>query len=404
VSESTGNELYDPGFQYEDRFYMTDPKTDVLLFDGSKLENGMLVMTAEPQMRGKTPIDPLQVGKDSLASWLYQAKVYNRWCYVSDLRIVEDLEDNRKRRVAFIGIYEDGVQVKRDHDLGNAWIVKKSSMQQRTADQSFEAGVISRSEYDEIRVKFSDEGNDAWDVWRHTAQQMRENNFSEHEIAVSYTDWKTQWDADRAMMNKQVQDAITDAKVALNEEPVAGFVSEEEAQKAWEKLQTDFPVEFAKVREFDEMVTRDERVRKYHALAASERATYAVIHDYRGDILALEPHAVVGIDQIDGGPMIVKGETLSKMGWGGVAEVVMGSDSRLRRQVVEWFLVGMTPAEVDERIQAWKAADAIATEHPIDGPHVPLENPLSSEWTPPQFDNTEWPAQHGSDESESKDH
>lgn len=35
---------------------------------------------------------------------------------------------------------------------------------------------------------------------------------------------------------------------------------------------------------------------------------------------------------------------------------------------------------------------------------LPLENPLSPDWTPPQFDNVEWPAQHGSDESESKDH
>lgn len=366
---------YDPGFQYEDRWYMADPKTDVLLFDGSHLKDGMLVMIGEPTMRARTPIDPQQCGKASLTSWLYQAKVYNRWCYVSDLRIDEDLEDNRKRRVVFIGTYEDGVQVKHGHDLDNAWIVKKSSM--------------------------------------------------------------------------------------------PGFVSEEEARQAWEKLQTDFPVEFAKVREFDEMVTRDERVRKYHALAASERATYAVIHDYRGDILALEPHAVVGIDQIDGRPMIVKGETLREMGWDRVAEIVEGPDCQLRQQVKGLFRHGMVPSEVAERVEHTRPL--LDTEHPIDGPHVPkgtwlqdddipaelpivpgsvvvtdrefrdmvknekadpkfalmddeeidlyneeririardgdfADLPFGPDWTPPQFDNKEWPAQHGSDESESKDH
>lgn len=119
--------------------------------------------------------------------------------------------------------------------------------------------------------------------------------------------------------------------------------NEEELKNLFEVLKKKFG---------DGTQSRDERVREYWKLPESERATYGVIRDSRGDILALEPNAVVGIVDGERRPFIYTSQTLRDMGFYDLAEVVAGPDNAERQLVAGMFTqYGMTPAEINARKQ-----------------------------------------------------
>lgn len=120
--------------------------------------------------------------------------------------------------------------------------------------------------------------------------------------------------------------------------------SEEELKNLYEMLKKKFG---------DEAQSRDERVRKYWMSPESVRATYGVIKDSRGDILALEPHAVVGMIDSDRRPHIYTPRVLQDMGFYNLAEIVAGPDTPNRRLVAQWFMeYGMTPEKINARSQS----------------------------------------------------
>lgn len=120
--------------------------------------------------------------------------------------------------------------------------------------------------------------------------------------------------------------------------------SEEELKNLYELLKKKFR---------DEHRSRDERVREYYKLSESDRATYGVVRDSRGDILALEPNSVVGMVDGDRHPFIYTPQVLEDMGFHDLAEIVAGPDTPNRRLVAEWFMeYNMTPAKANARNQS----------------------------------------------------
>jgi len=103
-----------------DQYYMMNPETEIILFDGEMLRDGMVVLIESPIQRADTSFNSGFVPKARYAN-----QVKNRWCTVSDLR-------KTASRVSFIGIYEDGTKVKREYDKSLAWLVKLDSLE---ADQ-----------------------------------------------------------------------------------------------------------------------------------------------------------------------------------------------------------------------------------------------------------------------------
>lgn len=107
--------------EFEAKFYQMDPEVDRLLFDGTRLRNGMWVMIAEPDMRVETEAPITPVG----GAYAY-ARKYNRWTEVSELEVQYF---DGERMVAFIGTYDDGTQSKFRVDLNYSWWVKLHSLE-----------------------------------------------------------------------------------------------------------------------------------------------------------------------------------------------------------------------------------------------------------------------------------
>jgi hypothetical protein len=107
-----------PYDEFIPKYYMLDPETEDLLFDGSKLRDGMVVVVADPAYR--VPI--LEEMNDEA---LYLARMLNRFAKISNL-VLQFLGD--PDRVTFIATYDDGHKVKVTHPMEWAWIVKKNSV------------------------------------------------------------------------------------------------------------------------------------------------------------------------------------------------------------------------------------------------------------------------------------
>lgn len=102
--------------QFVDEYFLMDPATDDLIFDGTNLRNGMVVLLENNSFR----TDPSQVGSmdGGDRDRLYR---YNRWAKVSHLVINMD-------RTSFMATYGDGSKRKIDVQTSHAWYVKKDSM------------------------------------------------------------------------------------------------------------------------------------------------------------------------------------------------------------------------------------------------------------------------------------
>lgn len=98
------------------RFSKMDPEEDAILFDGTDLRPGMIVLIDHHNLREELKVVP--VGTEAEFKLLRN----NRWCLVSDPRVADG-------RVSFIATYWDGTATKRDYDVKYAWRVKKETMQ-----------------------------------------------------------------------------------------------------------------------------------------------------------------------------------------------------------------------------------------------------------------------------------
>lgn len=117
------------------KFYRMNPETDDMISNGQLLENGMIVLLEDSMIRAD-PDSPLSKYE------VHRAEETNRWCEVSELEIRRRFEHGEtgyaigegSPLVTFVGIYSDGVKIKRSYDSSYAWLVKKNPEDFRVAD------------------------------------------------------------------------------------------------------------------------------------------------------------------------------------------------------------------------------------------------------------------------------
>lgn len=115
------------------KFAKTNPEEEFLLTDNSFLQNGMVVLIANPHCRASED--------DMLADWgIHRALEKNRWCKISHLRFY-----GSGTNYQFVGTYDDDTQMIRRGDQSVHWLVKKNSVdvlqqiRRRVSDQVVEA-------------------------------------------------------------------------------------------------------------------------------------------------------------------------------------------------------------------------------------------------------------------------
>jgi hypothetical protein len=128
-----------PRYGLVNPFYEMDPKTEDIVFDGTRLKNGMNVLIASAAMRAQ-----FDFGSEELAPVLLDlALERNRWCIISHVTIDNDAVFPLVR---FIATYPDGTKRKRVHGIHQAWLVKLDSIPQSAEEESTDAPNESASE------------------------------------------------------------------------------------------------------------------------------------------------------------------------------------------------------------------------------------------------------------------
>lgn len=115
----------DPELSIElvDQFYEMDPKTEDLLFDGTLLKDGMVVLIEAPQMRMPLQFEDGPLSRDQMDV----ARVTNRWCEIVRVEVEPRAPFQISPTVSFVGKFGDGVRRKRNTPIDYAWIVKRYS-------------------------------------------------------------------------------------------------------------------------------------------------------------------------------------------------------------------------------------------------------------------------------------
>jgi hypothetical protein len=103
--------------EFEPRYREMDPTTEKLLFDGSRLRNGMVVLYASPESR-------VEVREGMNEGELDTARERNRWFIVSELTI----SIGSPGSVAFIATYFDHTERKIEETMSSPWLVKRDSI------------------------------------------------------------------------------------------------------------------------------------------------------------------------------------------------------------------------------------------------------------------------------------
>lgn len=107
--------------EFVDKYFKMDPETTVLVSDGWGLENGMVVLVADDNMR----LYPDRL-KNSFQAWeLERMRDNNQWAIISG---VEKYESTDGDVISFIATRWDGTQKKRNLARSLAWYVKKDSL------------------------------------------------------------------------------------------------------------------------------------------------------------------------------------------------------------------------------------------------------------------------------------
>jgi hypothetical protein len=110
-----------------------NPEKEFLLADSSFLQNGMVVLIADPNYRASED--------DMQADWgIHRALEKNRWCKISHLKFYAS-----GMNYQFVGTYDDKTQMIRRGDERVHWFIKKDSVdvlqqiRRKVSDQVVEA-------------------------------------------------------------------------------------------------------------------------------------------------------------------------------------------------------------------------------------------------------------------------
>jgi hypothetical protein len=115
--------------------------------DGSKLENGMVVVLSDPEDRFD-PINPM-------------AQVTNRWCKVTEIQFYGG---SGKDWLEFTGVYEDGQRISRRYKTSVRWMVNRAS-----ARKPSEKSAVANLSEDDVRRIFREELSNFMDAARKKA-------------------------------------------------------------------------------------------------------------------------------------------------------------------------------------------------------------------------------------------
>jgi len=117
---------------FVDRDYVMNPEDDDLLFDGTELRPGMIVLVESSLM--KADIDGFDNKYDRK-----RILECNRWCEVVRVEIEPRFQEDEAGRtipssplVKFLARYPDGTLANRTYDASYAWYVKKFSIPQES--------------------------------------------------------------------------------------------------------------------------------------------------------------------------------------------------------------------------------------------------------------------------------
>lgn len=103
--------------EFEPQYREMDPATEKLLFDGSRLRNGMIVLFGSPELR-------VGIREEMSEDVLELARTRNRWAIVSELEI----SVGKSGGVAFIATYADHTERKIVGPMFWPWLVKRDSI------------------------------------------------------------------------------------------------------------------------------------------------------------------------------------------------------------------------------------------------------------------------------------
>lgn len=103
-------------YNFVPKFYRMNPETEEILFDGTELENGMVVLIENPNLRQNITL-ATTMNPEAFDNALRM----NRWMEVQHVTAKDDI-------VEFIGRYDDNTKSKHRFALRTAWLVKKDSI------------------------------------------------------------------------------------------------------------------------------------------------------------------------------------------------------------------------------------------------------------------------------------
>jgi len=115
--------------EWVSKYYTMDSSTEDLLFDGTHLRTGMIVLYEDDRER----IDVERIKESMRPVEQSMADKWNRWCRVDNPKVNEG-------SLEFVGVYGDGTKRKFNVDVDKAWFVKKSSISPNTWTVSEEEG------------------------------------------------------------------------------------------------------------------------------------------------------------------------------------------------------------------------------------------------------------------------
>lgn len=95
--------------------YEFDPAQDNIIFDGTCLAEGMVVMLEDPEVRFM-----MHVARGQFSEHRH---VYHSWCTVTRMIVLPD-----ENEVHFIGVFTDGFQKKFMIPLQHAWLARSYSI------------------------------------------------------------------------------------------------------------------------------------------------------------------------------------------------------------------------------------------------------------------------------------
>jgi hypothetical protein len=124
--------------QFVDKFYEMDPATEDLLFDGTLLCDGMVVLMGEPGMRS-------YIQDDMSPEALEDAKRFNVWYRISSVLMAG-------HNVIFQANYSNGVKKKINVRVTDSWLVKIDSIPSRVGSEEEQHGTTFRGMFSDPHI------------------------------------------------------------------------------------------------------------------------------------------------------------------------------------------------------------------------------------------------------------